>query len=208
LEQHEIPNEEVTVHSQEATKTKPDPEMMQSVEEHQEIPKKDAVVKPVNGRKKRRRARKPAAGRRGKPNELTQGDCESGKKLAAACKKITRRATVAWRKKNVFRRTVTQGNCGPQSILTAAGKMMTRHAGVVGSKENFVRKDCTSDKDERVTQRVGPLRRNLRMHQVGKGGTKDRHRRTAVTCGKGSDAEENPLCDFRMEARETSNWNF
>jgi hypothetical protein len=49
LEQHDIPNEEVTVHSlkecrsekaayQEATETKPDPEMMQSVEEHQEMP--------------------------------------------------------------------------------------------------------------------------------------------------------------------------
>jgi hypothetical protein len=51
--------------------------------------------------------------------------------------------------------------------------MMTRHARVARSKEKFVRKDCTSDKDERVTQRVGPLRRNLRMHQERKCGTKD-----------------------------------
>jgi hypothetical protein len=52
VEQHEIPNEEVAVHSQrtcrsettpsqEPTETKPDPGMMQSVEEHQEIPKED-----------------------------------------------------------------------------------------------------------------------------------------------------------------------
>jgi hypothetical protein len=35
---------------------------MQSVEEHLEIPKEDAIVKPVKGRKKRHRDRKPAAG--------------------------------------------------------------------------------------------------------------------------------------------------
>jgi hypothetical protein len=36
--------------------------MMQSTEEQQEIPKGEAAVIPVKGRKKRRRARKPAAG--------------------------------------------------------------------------------------------------------------------------------------------------
>jgi hypothetical protein len=51
--------------------------------------------------------------------------------------------------------------------------MMTRHAGVARSKENFVRKDCTSVKNERVTQRVGPLRKNLQMHQERKCGTMD-----------------------------------
>jgi hypothetical protein len=44
---------------------------------------------------------------------------------------------------------------------------------VARSKENFLRKDCTSAKDERVTQRVEPLRKNLRMHQERKCGTKD-----------------------------------
>jgi diketogulonate reductase-like aldo/keto reductase len=49
LERHEIPKEEVAVHSktapsQEATKTEPDPGTMQSVEEHHEIPKEDAAV--------------------------------------------------------------------------------------------------------------------------------------------------------------------
>jgi hypothetical protein len=52
-------------------KTQPDRGMMQSVEEHQEVPKEDAVVKPVKGRKKRYRGRKQAAGRRGEPKELT-----------------------------------------------------------------------------------------------------------------------------------------
>jgi hypothetical protein len=57
--------------SQEDTETKPDPGKMQSVEEHQEIPKENSVVKPVKEWKKRHRDRKPAAGRRGEPNELT-----------------------------------------------------------------------------------------------------------------------------------------
>jgi hypothetical protein len=183
VEQQEISNEEVAVHSprtcrsetaasQEGTKTEPEPGTMQSMEEHQEIPKEKAVVKPIKGRKKRHRDRKPAAGRRGEPDELTRGDCGSGKKLAAACKKITHRATVAWRKRNVLRKTVTQGNCGPRSTLTAAGIMMTRHARVALRRENFVRKDCTRAQDERVTQRVGPLRKNLPMHHEGKCGEK------------------------------------
>jgi hypothetical protein len=108
-------------------------------------------VKPVKGWKKWHRDRKPAAGRRGEPNELTRGDCGSGKKLAAACKKITRRATVAWRKRNVLRKIVTQGNCEPRSTLTASGIMMTRHARMAWRKETFVRKDCTTDKAEQET---------------------------------------------------------
>jgi hypothetical protein len=64
MEQHEIPNEEVAVQSQktcrsetaasqEDTETKPDPGTMQSVEEHLEIPKEDAIVMPVGEPRKR-----------------------------------------------------------------------------------------------------------------------------------------------------------
>jgi hypothetical protein len=172
LEQQEIPNEEVTVHSlkecrsekaasQEDTETKPDPGKMQSVEEHQETPKEDAAMMPVGGLKKQRRDRNLAAGRRQKPKRRIQATCESMRRLIITGTKITRRATVAWRKKNVFRRIGTQVNCGPQSKLTAARIKMTRHARVAWHSENFVRKDCTRTKDERVTQRVGLLRKNL-----------------------------------------------
>jgi hypothetical protein len=98
LEGQKIPNEEVAI--QEATeanteKTEPDRRMMQSVAEHQVALKEDDVVKPVKGWKKRRRGRKPAAGRRGETKELTRSDCGSGKKLAAACRKVSSCATVA-----------------------------------------------------------------------------------------------------------------
>jgi hypothetical protein len=80
---------------------------------------------------------------------------------------------VTRRKRNVFRIIVTQGNFAPRSKLTAAGINMSRRARVAWRRENFVRKDCTRAKDERVTQRVGTLRKNLRMHHEGKCGTKD-----------------------------------
>jgi hypothetical protein len=62
---------------------------MESEEKHQEAPKENAIVKQVKGRKKRHRGRKPAAGRCGEPKELTLSVCGSGKKLAAACRKVS-----------------------------------------------------------------------------------------------------------------------
>jgi hypothetical protein len=44
---------------------------MESEEKHQVALKEDTIVKPIKGRKKRHRGRKPAAGRRGEPKELT-----------------------------------------------------------------------------------------------------------------------------------------
>jgi hypothetical protein len=103
--------------------------MMQSVGEHQEVPREEAAVIPVRGRKRRHRGRKQAAGRCGEPKELTQGDCGSRKKLAAGCRKASHRATVAWRKRNVFRKSWTHGNCGPRKEVTAAGRKITRCTG-------------------------------------------------------------------------------
>jgi hypothetical protein len=125
LEQHDIPNEEVAIHSQktcrsetaasqENTETKPDPGKMQSMEEHQEIPKEDAAVMPVGGLRKRRRDRNLAAGHRQKPKRRIQANCESKRRSAAAGKKMSRHAEVARRKRNVWRRTVTQENYGPR----------------------------------------------------------------------------------------------
>jgi hypothetical protein len=136
LNRNEIPNEVVEVHplrtcqsetvaSQEATKTEPDLGKMQSVEEYQEIPMEDAAVMPVGGLRKRRRDRKLAAGRRQKPNRRIQANCESKRRSAAACRKVSRRARVAWRKRNVFRRFETQINYGPRKRLTVTGRKTT-----------------------------------------------------------------------------------
>jgi hypothetical protein len=89
------------------------PRMMQSVVECQEVPKEDAIAKSVERRKKRHRGQKQAAGRRGEPKELTRGDCRSWKKLAAACRKVSHHATVAWCKRNLLRKSWTHGNWPP-----------------------------------------------------------------------------------------------
>jgi hypothetical protein len=94
--------------------------------------------------------------------------------LAAACKKITRRATVAWRKRNVLRKIVTQGNCEPRSTLTAAGIMMTCRARMAWRKEKFVRKDCTTDRAEQENPKRLNDGKILRKGLVCNNGIRDR----------------------------------
>jgi hypothetical protein len=99
------------------------------VAQEREVTVEAAVVKPVNGRKKRQRSKWQAAARRGEPKKLTRGDCGSRMKLATACRKVPRRATVAWRKRIILRKSSTQRNCGPRKEVTAAGIKITRCAG-------------------------------------------------------------------------------
>jgi hypothetical protein len=124
---------------------------LESESEHREVPNEDAVVKLVRGRKKRHRGRKQAAGQRGELEELNRGDCGS-QKLAAACRKVSRRATVAWRKRNIFRKSWTQANCGPRQVL-AAGRNMTHRAGVARREGNLVREYLTRDNIAPKTRR-------------------------------------------------------
>jgi hypothetical protein len=158
VERQETPNEVVAIYSlrnyrketiacQGKTEARLDSES-----EHREVPNEDAVVKPVRGRKKRHRGRKQAEGRRGEPEELTRGDCGFRKKLAAACRKVSRHATVAWRKRNIFRISWTQAICGPRQEL-AAGRNMTRRAGVARREGNLVREYSTRDNIAPKTRR-------------------------------------------------------
>jgi hypothetical protein len=80
----------------EATETKLDPGLMQSIEEHQDILKGEAAVTPVGEPRKRRKICNLAAEHRQKRKERTRGNCESRRKLAAACRKVSRRAKVTW----------------------------------------------------------------------------------------------------------------
>jgi hypothetical protein len=115
----------------ETKKIEQDPEMMQSVEEHQDIPTEDVAVMPVRELRKWRRVWKLAAERRQKPKKRTGGCCRSRKRVKVACrKKVSRHATVARRKRNVFGKIWTEVNCGPWSALAATGRRMTCHAKV------------------------------------------------------------------------------
>jgi hypothetical protein len=57
-------------------------------------------------------------------------------KLAAACRKVYRRATAAWRKRIIFRKFSTQRNCGPRKDVTAAGIKITLCAGHRRMRQN------------------------------------------------------------------------
>jgi hypothetical protein len=75
---------------------------MQSIEEHQEILKGEAAVMPVGEPWERRRVCNLGAERRQKRKERTRGNCGSRRKLTAACRKVTRREKVAWRKRKLI----------------------------------------------------------------------------------------------------------
>jgi hypothetical protein len=61
--------------------------------------------------------------------------------LAAACRKVSRCATVAWCKRNFSRKIQTQVNHGPRQELGAARiRMMTLHEKVAQQKEHGLQK--------------------------------------------------------------------
>jgi hypothetical protein len=88
--------------------------------ERQLVPMEE-VTRNSSGTKKRPRGRRIAAGRHLKPTKLIQGDGESRRKLVAARRKVSRRATVAWHRRNIFKEIRTQTNGAPRQKLGAAG---------------------------------------------------------------------------------------
>jgi hypothetical protein len=81
---------------------------MESGVEHQEVPKEHAAVKAVGGLRKQHEGWNLAAECQHKPEERTQGNCGSQKKLASSGREMTHRAGVAWRKVHVFRKNRTR----------------------------------------------------------------------------------------------------
>jgi hypothetical protein len=123
----------------EAMKVEQDPETMRSVEEHQEIPSEDVAVMPVKGLRKQRRVLNPAAHSSQKKKDGTRRDFGSRRKSEVACRKVSRHATVAWRKRKTFRKSVIRGYCGSRKGVTVADRKTSRHAVVVWRKRNFTR---------------------------------------------------------------------
>jgi hypothetical protein len=124
-ERQEIPKEGVAVARLECEEQ--GPKEMEPGAERQLVPAEEVAVK-SSRTKKRPRGRRIAVGRRIKPTKLIRGDGESRRKLVAACRKVSRCATVAWRRRNIFRDIRTQGNFGPRQELGAAGVMVTLRA--------------------------------------------------------------------------------
>jgi hypothetical protein len=150
-ERQKIPKEGATVASLE--RKEQDPKELESGAECQEVPTEKATVKSLRITKKRPRGRHIAAERRIKPTKMTQGDCESRRRLVAACRKVSRCAAVAWHGRNIVRDIQTQGNFGPRQKLGAAGIMVTLHARLAPCKGTFAQKDPTRDSVKRGAYR-------------------------------------------------------
>jgi hypothetical protein len=124
VERQKIPNEEAAIQSlracrketmacQETTEARLECEEptlvdIESEAEHRDVSTEEAAVKSSGTMKKRHRGRHLAARRRGQPKGLTRGICGSRRKLTAACRKVSRRARVAWHKRNVVRNKWTR----------------------------------------------------------------------------------------------------
>jgi hypothetical protein len=131
---------------------------MESEVEHWEVPMEEAAVKSSGTMKKRHRGRQLVAGQLREPKELTPRECGSRKKLAAACRKVSLHAAVAWHKRKVFRKIWTQGSCGSLKQLTAVKMMMTHRGKVAWLKGNVIRKNRTRDNVVRGTLKGWKLR--------------------------------------------------
>jgi hypothetical protein len=164
-------------------KTKPDPGMMQSIEEHQEIPKGEATVMPVGEPRKQRRVRSLATEHRQKRKERTWGNRGSRRKSAATCRKVSRCARVAWHRKSIIRKIGTQENCGPCKEFAAARIRATRCAKVAQRKGHSHegpsvqwerRKAQTRIKFARASRKGRTLEMRQLMHLEGTNGTRNR----------------------------------
>jgi hypothetical protein len=136
------------------TEIKLDPGLMQSIKEHQDNPKGEAAVMPMGEPRKRRRVRNLDAERRQKNKGRTRENGGSRRKLAAACKKVSRRTKVAWQKRNLFRKIRIQENCEPWKKFSPTGIRMTHRAKVALLEGNIVRNKWTRAKAERGIQKV------------------------------------------------------
>jgi hypothetical protein len=129
-------------------------DMTPEVAHEQEVPVEDATVMPVGEPRKRRRDRNLAAQRRQKmEQERTQRKDGCQKNLVAA-----RRAAVAWRKINVFRKILTHGYCGLWKEVTAAGMKIGRCAEHRRKRQNKddAERETRKGRTEETRRRKGP----------------------------------------------------
>jgi hypothetical protein len=87
-------------------------------------------VLPVGEPRKLRRVCNLAMDHHQKMRERDWGNSGFSRKLAAACRKVSRYAKVAWRKRKLVRKIRTQGNYGSRKETAVARREMTHCAEV------------------------------------------------------------------------------
>jgi hypothetical protein len=132
----------------------PNPEMLQST---REVPKEEVTVRSSGALKKRHRDRHLAARCHGKPKELTQGDCRSQRKLAAAYRKVSRHATLAWRRRNIIRNNWTRDKVeqGTQGVGSLRKSLRMHHEGRMGTGDLGGRWPLYLRKEKATTNSIG-----------------------------------------------------
>jgi hypothetical protein len=90
----------------------------------------------VGGPRKRRRVCSLAAERLQTRKERTRGNSSSRRKSAAASKKVSRRANVAWRKRNLIRQIRIQASRESRKELAVARREMMHRAKVARRREH------------------------------------------------------------------------
>jgi hypothetical protein len=107
---------------------------MESETEHWEISKEYDAVKTNKASSMGHKNRHLGAGRRGKPKELVRFDCGSRKKLAATYRKVSRRARMAWRKKNIVMNNWIRDKFEPgtRRVRTLRKRLRTLQEGRMG----------------------------------------------------------------------------
>jgi hypothetical protein len=138
-------------------KMETNPEMMQSIGEHQEVPKEEAAVRSSGALKKRHRDRNQAAERRQKPKERNRGNCGYRKRLAVAGRKMIRRARVAWRTRNFIRKYLTPDKVdrGARRVRTLRKRLRTHQEGRMGIKNLGGRRPLCLRKERTTAKFIG-----------------------------------------------------
>jgi hypothetical protein len=193
----------------------PNPEDRESEVEHRNAPTEEAAVKSSGAMKKRHRSRHLAAGGRGEPKELTRGDGGSRRKLAAACRKVSRRARMAWRKRIIVTNYWLRGKVGRGTlrVRTLRKRLRTRQESRMQIKDLSDRRPLYLRKPmERTRGHCGSLKQlvatGMRMTTVQKwhGATKTGFRGKAKTMShRELRRDERP--GRTLEGPGMQNWN-
>jgi hypothetical protein len=164
---------------------------LKSIAKHEEVVKEEAAVKSVGALKKRHRDWHLDVGCRGQPKKWIQGNGESRKKLAVACRRMTSYAIPARRK----------GHCchgqGKKKAVSRTQKRRTfrkrrraKPESISGSGTEILRSSYISRKTD-----------NREQHQRTKQEIKS-------SPGKAEYIIWDPRMNCRNGGRETSRWDF
>jgi hypothetical protein len=158
----------------------------ESTVERRAVPTEEAAAKSSRIMKKWHRGRHLAAGRRVKPKKLTQGDCGSRWKLAAACRKVSRRAAATWRKRNLSRNIRTSEEINRrwqednESPYKSGMAQERRRLEKLDQGQSYARNPESRDAPGRQNGRKGPRRQMAALCDEGKDINHRRHQRVEI----------------------------